>query len=52
MPSRSMPLTPRLRKYFDLVVTDRRRVEDMRFRLQGLRDISGTLASLADRCHA
>ena len=36
-----------LRKYFDLVVTDRRRVEDMRFRLQGLRDISGTLASLA-----
>ena len=36
-----------LRKYFDLVMTDRRRVEDMRFRLQGLRDISGTLASLA-----
>ena len=36
-----------LRKYFDLVVTDRRRLEDMRFRLQGLRDISGTLASLA-----
>ena len=36
-----------LRKYFDLVTTDRRRVEDMRFRLQGLRDISGTLASLA-----
>ena len=38
----------RLRKYFDLVLADRRRVEDMRFRLQGLRDISGTLASLAD----
>jgi hypothetical protein len=37
-----------LRKYFDMVVNDRRRVEDMRFRLQGLRDISGTLASLAD----
>ena len=36
-----------LRKYFELVLTDRRRVEDMRFRLQGLRDISGTLASLA-----
>lgn len=36
-----------LRKYFDLVLSDRRRVEDMRFRLQGLRDISGTLASLA-----
>ena len=36
-----------LRKYFELVRTDRRRVEDMRFRLQGLRDISGTLASLA-----
>ena len=32
-----------LRKYFDMVVNDRRRVEDMRFR-----DISGTLASLAD----
>ncbi|MBR5019463.1 MAG: hypothetical protein IKX53_07510 [Bacteroidales bacterium] len=37
-----------LRRYFDLVVSDRRSVEDMRFRLQGLRDISGTLASLAD----
>ncbi len=36
-----------LRKFFDLVRTDRRRVEDMRFRLQGLRDISGTLASLS-----
>ena len=36
-----------LREYFDLVLSDRRRVEDMRFRLQGLRDISGTLASLA-----
>ena len=36
-----------LRKYFELVKTDRRRVEDMRFRLQGLRDISGTLASLS-----
>ncbi len=38
----------RLRSFFDLVVTDRRRVEDMRFRLQGLRDISGTLSSLAE----
>ena len=38
----------RLRTYADLVLADRRRVEDMRFRLQGLRDISGTLASLAD----
>jgi len=37
-----------LRRYYDLVLADRRRVEDMRFRLQGLRDISGTLASLAD----
>jgi len=37
-----------LRTYFDLVVTDRRRVEDMRFRLQGLRDISNTLTSLAE----
>ena len=37
-----------LRKFYDLVISDRRRVEDMRFRLQGLRDISGTLASLAD----
>ena len=37
-----------LRKYFDLVLADRRSVEDMRFRLQGLRDISGTLSSLAE----
>ena len=37
-----------LRSFYDLVVSDRRRVEDMRFRLQGLRDISGTLASLAE----
>ena len=37
-----------LRRYFDLVVTDRRQVEDMRFRLQGLRDITGTLSALAD----
>ena len=37
-----------LRGYYEQVVTDRRRVEDMRFRLQGLRDISGTLASLAE----
>lgn len=37
-----------LRKYYDLLIGDRRRVEDMRFRLQGLRDISGTLASLAE----
>lgn len=38
----------RLRTYFNLVVSDRRRVEDMRFRLQGLRDISGTLSALAE----
>ncbi|MCR5710617.1 MAG: hypothetical protein K6G79_09085 [Bacteroidales bacterium] len=38
----------RLRGYIDMVHGDRRRVEDMRFRLQGLRDISGTLASLGD----
>ena len=37
-----------LRTYIDLVDRDRRRVEDIRFRLQGLRDISGTLASLAE----
>ena len=37
-----------LRRFYDLVLSDRRRVEDMRFRLQGLRDISGTLAGLAD----
>lgn len=37
-----------LRKYYQLVLSDRRRVEDMRFRLQGLRDISGTLASLSE----
>ncbi|MBR1576811.1 MAG: hypothetical protein IJ654_10265, partial [Bacteroidales bacterium] len=37
-----------LRNYFQLVLDDRHRVEDMRFRLQGLRDISGTLASLAE----
>ena len=36
-----------LRKHLEMVQKDRRRVEDMRFRLQGLRDISGTLASLA-----
>ncbi len=36
-----------LRKYFELVKTNRRLVEEMRFRLQGLRDISGTLVSLA-----
>ena len=35
-----------VRAYVDLVHSDRRRVEDLRFRLQGLRDISGTLASL------
>jgi len=38
----------RLRTYFNLVVSDRRRAEDMRFRLQGLRDISGTLSALAE----
>ena len=37
-----------LRTYADLVVNDRRRVEDMRFRLQGLRDISNTLTSLME----
>ena len=37
-----------LRTYTDLVVNDRRRVEDMRFRLQGLRDISNTLTSLME----
>ena len=36
-----------LREAYDQVIGDRRHVEDMRFRLQGLRDISGTLASLA-----
>lgn len=35
-----------LREFVSLVEKDRRRVEDIRFRLQGLRDISGTLASL------
>lgn len=38
----------RLRTFFNLVVSDRHRVEDMRFRLQGLRDISGTLSALAE----
>ena len=38
----------RLRTYFNLVVSDRHRAEDMRFRLQGLRDISGTLSALAE----
>ena len=37
-----------LRAYSDLVKNDRRRVEDIRFRLQGLREITGTLSSLAD----
>lgn len=37
-----------LRAYIDLVKNDRRRVEDIRFRLQGLREITGTLSSLAD----
>ncbi|MBQ2194936.1 MAG: hypothetical protein II408_06140, partial [Bacteroidales bacterium] len=37
-----------LRGYIDLVKSDRRRVEDIRFRLQGLREITGTLSSLAD----
>ena len=36
-----------LRAYIDLVKNDRRRVEDIRFRLQGLREITGTLSSLA-----
>ena len=36
-----------LRGYIDLVKNDRRRVEDIRFRLQGLREITGTLSSLA-----
>ena len=38
----------RLRTFFNLVVSDRHLVEDMRFRLQGLRDISGTLSALAE----
>ena len=38
----------RLRAYGELLQRDRRRVEDMRFRLQGLRDISATLAALAE----
>ena len=37
-----------LRGYIDLVKTDRRHVEDIRFRLQNLREITGTLSSLAD----
>lgn len=37
-----------LRTYLDLVDRDRRHIEDIRFRLQGLRDISGTLSSLSD----
>ena len=37
-----------LRTYAGLLVNDRRRVEDMRFRLQGLRDISNTLTSLME----
>ena len=37
-----------LRGYYELVLTDRRRVEDMRFRLQDLRDITATLGALAD----
>lgn len=36
-----------LRTWLGQVDRDRRHVEDIRFRLQGLRDISGTLASLA-----
>ena len=37
-----------LRTYIGLVAKDRRQVEDIRFRLQGLRDITGTLTSLRD----
>jgi len=37
-----------LRNYIALVDSDRRKVEDMQFRLQGLRDISGTVESLAE----
>lgn len=37
-----------VREYVALIASDRRQVEDLRFRLQGLRDISGTLASLKD----
>ena len=37
-----------LREFIGLVKADRRKVEDMRFRLLGLRDISGTLASLGE----
>ena len=36
-----------LAEYIALVDADRRKVEDMQFRLQGLRDIGGTLSSLA-----
>ena len=46
-PARIDEAYAQLRGYYDLVVSDRRRVEDMRFRLQGLRDISATLTSLA-----
>ena len=37
-----------LRTYIGMVAKDRRQVEDIRFRLQGLRDITGTLTSLRD----
>ena len=37
-----------VREYVALAASDRRRVEDLRFRLQDLRDISGTLASLRE----
>ena len=37
-----------VREYMALIASDRRQVEDLRFRLLDLRDISGTLASLKD----
>ena len=38
----------RLRDFIAQVKSDRRRIEDIRFRLQGLREITGTLGSLAE----
>ena len=37
-----------LRDFIAMVKNDRRHVEDIRFRLQGLREITGTLGSLAE----
>ena len=38
----------RLRDFIAQVKSDRRHIEDIRFRLQGLREITGTLGSLAE----